>query len=69
MVVYHHRRIQLKTEGGEASNWSHEKTEVMQKIYCSHRDVNIIDGIFIAQVMRECISIKDEEMGDIIKTT
>ena len=46
-------------EKGGASEWLHEKTEKMHKIYRSHRDVNIIDGVFIAKVLRECIGIKE----------
>ena len=62
MVVYHHRRLELKNAitKGVVSEWSHEKTEMIHKIYRSHRDVNIIDGVFIAKVMRDCIGIKDE---------
>ena len=59
MVVYHHRRLEMKKD--KTSNWSHEKIEVIHKIYRSHRDVNIIDGVFITKVMRDCIGIKDEE--------
>ena len=65
MVVYHHRRLELKDGGQSGSEWSHEKTENMQKLYKSHHDVNIIDGMFIAKVMRECIGIKSEETSDI----
>ena len=62
MVVYHHRRLELhnKNESGVVSDWSHNKTEMIHKIYRSHRDVNIIDGVFITRVMRDCIGIKDE---------
>ena len=51
----------MKGEGGEASNWLHEKIEVIHKIYRSHRDVDVITGVFISKVMRDCIGIKDEE--------
>ena len=62
MVVYHHRRLELKNAitKGVVSEWSHEKTEMIHTIYRSHCDVNIIDGVFIAKVMRDCIGIKDE---------
>ena len=65
MVVYHHRRLELKDDGERASEWSHDKTETLQKLYKSHRDVNIIDGTFILKVMRECIGVKCEETGKI----
>ena len=49
-----------ESEGGVVSDCSHTRTELIHKIYRSHRDVNIIDGVFISKVMRECIGIKDE---------
>ena len=62
MMVHHHRRLELKSENksGAVSDWSHQKTEMFHKIYRSHRDVNIIDGVFISKMTRERIGIKNE---------
>ena len=62
MVVYHHRRLELKseTESGVVSDWSHQKTELIHKLYRSHGYGDIIDGVFISKVMRECNGIKDK---------
>ena len=49
-----------ESEGGVVSNCSHKKTELIHKIYRNHRDVNIIDGVFISKMMRERIGIKNE---------
>ena len=62
MVVYHHQRLEVKgeSESGVVSDWSHEKTELIHKIYRRHQNVSIIDGVFISNIMREYIGIKDK---------
>ena len=62
MLIYHHHRLSSNKiiEVSEDSQWSHEKIEKMNKVYRSHRDVNVIDGIFIEQVQQDCIGIKSE---------
>ena len=60
MMVYQHLRISNKQKIDD-TEWSFDKIEKMNKVYRSHRDVNIIDGVFINEVIRDCIGIKQEQ--------
>ena len=59
-MVYQHLRISNKQKIDD-TEWSFDKIEKMNKVYRSHRDVNIIDGVFINEVIRDCIGIKQEQ--------
>ena len=63
MLAYTHKKLkEIQQEDGVKVKveWSFDEYEKIQRIYRSHRNMDIIDGNFIEKVLRESINVKLE---------
>ena len=62
MLAYSHKKLQDDDNKETVKfEWNFDQNEQIQKMYRSHRDVNVFDGKFIERVLKESAGIKVED--------